>query len=176
MDLGTDIHVILDNLALHKSAMINEWLKDRLNGMFTFTRTSTSWTPTVECLVARPILQKLKIAVVASLYSCLPAIEGYIEHHNGNRAGHLARTKNPTTPLRHCNRVTKGYRTRHRPHDLIGRVPLPRYRPDSRRPQGLFRPGHHDIALLRGSHRPRQLLLPPCGRADRCSVRGFPSP
>ena len=31
---GTDFHVILDNVPSHKSAMVNEWLKDRPDWMF----------------------------------------------------------------------------------------------------------------------------------------------
>ena len=45
---GTDVHMILDNVSSHKSAMVNEWLKDRPHWTFHFTPTSASWTNAVE--------------------------------------------------------------------------------------------------------------------------------
>ena len=45
---GTDVRVILDNVSSHKSAMVNEWLKDRPNWTFQFTLAPASWTNAVE--------------------------------------------------------------------------------------------------------------------------------
>ena len=86
IDPGTDVHVILDNVSSHKSATVNEWLKEHANWTFHFTPTSASWTNAVEGFFSKLTRQRLKNAVFNSIDECITAIEGYIEHHNANSA------------------------------------------------------------------------------------------
>ena len=83
---GTQVHVILDNVSSHKSAEVNEWLKNNANWTFHFAPTSASWMNAVEGFFSRLSRQRLKRAIFNSLDACIAAIEGCIEHHNANDA------------------------------------------------------------------------------------------
>ena len=54
---GTQVHVILDNVSSHKSAEVNEWLKDNPNWTFHFTPTSASWMNAVEGFFSKLLRQ-----------------------------------------------------------------------------------------------------------------------
>jgi transposase len=92
---GTQVHVILDNVSSHKSAEVNEWLKDNANWTFHFTPTSASWMNAVEGFFSKLSRQRLKHAIFNSLDECIAAIEGYIEHHNANDARPFRWSKKP---------------------------------------------------------------------------------
>ena len=92
---GTQLHVVLDNVSSHKSAEVNEWLKDNSNWTFHFTPTSASWMNAVEGFFSRLSRQRLKHAIFNSLDECIAAIEGYIEHHNANDARPFRWSKKP---------------------------------------------------------------------------------
>ena len=83
---GTQVHVILDNVSSHKSAEVNEWLRNNSNWTFHFTPTSASWMNAVEGFFSKLSRQRLKHAIFNSLDECTAAVEGYIEHHNANDA------------------------------------------------------------------------------------------
>ena len=83
---GTPVHVILDNVSSHKSAEVNQWLKDHPDWTFRFTPTSASWMNAVEGFFSRLSRQRLKHAIFNSLDECIAAIVGYIEHHNATDA------------------------------------------------------------------------------------------
>ena len=86
IDPGTDVHVILDNVSSHKSATVNEWLKEHTNWTFHFTPTSASWTNAVEGVFSKLARARLKNAVFYVIDECIMASEGHIEHHNANAA------------------------------------------------------------------------------------------
>ncbi len=92
---GTQLHVVLDNVSSHKSAEVNEWLKDNANWTFHFAPTSASWMNAVEGFFSRLSRQRLKHAIFNSLDECIAAIEGYIEHHNANDARPFRWSKKP---------------------------------------------------------------------------------
>ena len=92
---GTQVHVILDNVSSHKSAEVNEWLKDNANWTFHFTPTSASWMNAVEGFFSKLSRQRLKNAIFNSLDECIAAIEGYIEHHSTNDARPFRWSKAP---------------------------------------------------------------------------------
>ena len=92
---GTQVHVVLDNVSSHKSAEVNEWLKDNANWTFHFTPTSASWMNAVEGFFSKLSRQRLKHAIFNSLDECIAAIEGYIEHHNANDARPFRWSKKP---------------------------------------------------------------------------------
>ncbi len=91
----TQVHVILDNVSSHKSAEVNEWLKDNPDWTFHFTTTSASWMNAVEGYFSKLSRQWLKRAIFNSLDECIAAIEGYIEHHNANDARPFRWSKAP---------------------------------------------------------------------------------
>ncbi len=92
---GTQVHVILDNVSSHKSAEVNEWLKDNANWTFHFTPTSASWMNAVEGFFSKLARQRLKNAIFNSLDECIAAIEGYVEHYNANDARPFRWSKEP---------------------------------------------------------------------------------
>lgn len=91
----TQVHVILDNVSSHKSAEVNEWLKNNPNWTFHFTPTSASWMNAVEGFFSKLSRQRLRHAIFNSLDECIAAIEGYIEHHNSNDARPFRWSKAP---------------------------------------------------------------------------------
>ena len=64
---GTDVHVTLDYVSTHKSAMANEWQNRRPHWMFHFSLTSASWTNTVEGFFFHLSWQRLKQMILNSL-------------------------------------------------------------------------------------------------------------
>ena len=92
---GTSVHVILDNVSFHKSAEVNQWLKDHPDWMFHFTPTSASWRNAVEGFFSRLSRQRRKHANLNSLDACIAAIERYIEHHNAADARPFRWSKEP---------------------------------------------------------------------------------
>ena len=92
---GTRVHVILDNLSAHKSAEVNEWLKDHPDWSFHFTPAPASWTNAVEGFFARLSRRRLKHSVFHSLDECIGAIEAFIAHHNAHEARAFRWSKQP---------------------------------------------------------------------------------
>ena len=84
---GTDVRVVLDSVYSHKSAMVNEWLKDRPNWTFHFTPTPASWTNAVEGFFSKLAMERPKFSSFNPAGERIALIEGYIEHQsaNGNR-------------------------------------------------------------------------------------------
>ena len=92
---GTPVHVILDNVSSHKSAEVNQWLKQHKNWTFHFTPTSASWMNAVERFFSRLSRQRPRHAIFNSLDECIAAIEGYIEHQNATDARPFRWSKKP---------------------------------------------------------------------------------
>ncbi len=66
---GTPVHVILDNVSSHKSAEVNQWLKQHKNWTFHFTPTSASWMNAVEGVVF--LIDPLRISrIVSCRFGC----------------------------------------------------------------------------------------------------------
>ena len=78
---GTPVHVILGNVSSHKSAEVNQWLKDHPDWSFHFTPTSAFWMNAVAGFFSKLSRQRLRHAIFHSLDACIAAIEGYIAHH-----------------------------------------------------------------------------------------------
>ena len=79
---GKDIHVILDNYAVHKHPKVRSWLARHPRWTFHFTPTSASWLNAVEGFFAKLARRKLKRGVFPSLVALQTAINDFIEHHN----------------------------------------------------------------------------------------------
>ena len=101
---GTPVHVILDNVSSHKSAEVNQWLKDHPDWTFHFTPTSASWMNAVEGFLSRLSRQRRKHAIFNSLDECIAAVERYIEHHNAADARLFRWSKGPEDLVEACKK------------------------------------------------------------------------
>jgi transposase len=79
---GKDIHVILDNYAVHKHAKVKAWLARHPRWTFHFTPTSASWLNAVEGFFAKLTRRKLQRGVFPSLVALQTAIKDFVEQHN----------------------------------------------------------------------------------------------
>jgi transposase len=77
-----DVHLVLDNAATHKTALIRRWLLKRPRYHVHFTPTSSSWLNLVECWFS--ILQRRELArgVYRSTYALERAIRQYVAAAN----------------------------------------------------------------------------------------------
>jgi transposase len=77
-----DVHLVLDNAATHKTALIRRWLLKRPRYHVHFTPTSSSWLNLVECWFS--ILQRRELArgVYRSTYALERVIRRYVANAN----------------------------------------------------------------------------------------------
>src|SRR5215207_5508646 len=79
---GLDIHIIMDNYATHKTAVIKTWLARRPHYHVHFTPTSASWINQVERWFAELTRKKLRRGVHTSTKQLETDIRAFIERHN----------------------------------------------------------------------------------------------
>ncbi len=79
---GMDVHMILDNLATHKTALIHRWLAKRPRYHLHFTPTGSSWLNLVERWFAALTEKQLRRGVHRSTRELEGAILAYIESTN----------------------------------------------------------------------------------------------
>jgi transposase len=79
---GKDIHVILDNYAVHKHPKVRAWLARHPRWTFHFTPTSASWLNAVEGFFAKLTRRKLQRGVFPSVVALHTAIKDFVEQHN----------------------------------------------------------------------------------------------
>ena len=79
-----DVHLILDNYATHKTALIQEWLAERPRFHVHFTPTSASWLNMVERWFALLTERQLRRGVHVSVEQLEAAIHDYIDVTNEN--------------------------------------------------------------------------------------------
>ena len=77
-----DVHLILDNYATHKTAMIHRWLLNRPRYHLHFTPTGSSWINLVERWFALLTEKQLRRGVFHSTRKLEDAIRTFIETHN----------------------------------------------------------------------------------------------
>jgi transposase len=77
-----DIHLVLDNSAIHKTAVIHCWLAKRPRYHVHFTPTSASWINLVECWFAILTARQLRRGVFPDIDALETAISAYIAAHN----------------------------------------------------------------------------------------------
>ena len=77
-----DIHVILDNASVHKSALIRRWLASHPRFRFHFTPTYASWLNLVERWFAALTTKPLRRGVHRSVRQLIDAIREFITVHN----------------------------------------------------------------------------------------------
>ncbi len=81
---GLDVHIIMDNYATHKTAVIKNWLARRPHYHVHFTPTSASWINQVERWFAELTRKQLRRGVHTSTKQLEADIRTFIAHHNEN--------------------------------------------------------------------------------------------
>lgn len=79
---GIDIHIIMDNYATHKTALVKNWLARRPNYHVHFTPTSASWINQVERWFAELTRKQIRRGVHTSTKQLEADIIAFIERHN----------------------------------------------------------------------------------------------
>ena len=79
-----DIHVVLDNLATHKTPAIKRWLAKRPRFHFHFTPTHASWLNTAERFFGLLTEHALRRGSHTSVVQLRTAIQDYLDAHNDN--------------------------------------------------------------------------------------------
>ena len=79
-----DVHIVMDNYATHKTALIRAWLARRPRYHIHFTPTSASWINQVERWFAELTRKQLRRGVHTSTSQLEADIRGFIERHNEN--------------------------------------------------------------------------------------------
>ncbi|CAN5373131.1 IS630 family transposase [soil metagenome] len=79
-----DIHIIMDNYATHKTALVKAWLARRPHYHVHFTPTSASWINQVERWFAELTRKQLKRGVHTSTSQLENGIRAFIKVHNDN--------------------------------------------------------------------------------------------
>lgn len=77
-----DVHVILDNLSVHKARAVQRWLLRNPRFHLHFTPTYSSWLNLVECFFSLLTQQALKRGSHTSIPQLRKAILEYIDAHN----------------------------------------------------------------------------------------------
>lgn len=79
-----DVHIIMDNYATHKTALVRAWLARRPHYHVHFTPTSASWINQVERWFAELTRKQLRRGVHTSTAQLKADIHTFIEQHNEN--------------------------------------------------------------------------------------------
>jgi transposase len=79
---GLDVHLIVDNYATHKTAMIRKWFAKRARFHVHFTPTYGSWINLVERWFAELTNKRIRRGVLRSVKELETAIREYIQIHN----------------------------------------------------------------------------------------------
>jgi transposase len=79
---GKIIHVVLDNVATHKTPEVLKWLSRHPRWVFHFTPTSGSWLNAVETFFSALTRRRLRRGVFRSIVDLQAAINRYLKEHN----------------------------------------------------------------------------------------------
>jgi transposase len=79
---GKIVHVVLDNVATHKTPEVMRWLTRHPRWVFHFTPTSSSWLNAVETFFSALTRRRLRRGVFRSIVDLQAAINRYLEDHN----------------------------------------------------------------------------------------------
>lgn len=81
---GLDVHLIWDNYATHKTALIRDWLAKRPRWHVHLTPTSSSWLNQIERFFALLTEQQIRRGVHRSVDDLEAAINAFLDQHNAN--------------------------------------------------------------------------------------------
>jgi transposase len=79
---GLELHLILDNYAIHKSPPVKRWLKRHKRFHLHFTPTSGSWLNLIERWFGELTSKRIRRGTFKSLKALLAAIKEYLDHYN----------------------------------------------------------------------------------------------
>ncbi len=79
-----DVHLVLDNAAIHKTKLVSDWLVKRPRWHLHFTPTSSSWLNLVECWFAVLTRRRLQRGVFTSTQDLEDALRAYIAETNAD--------------------------------------------------------------------------------------------
>ncbi len=79
-----DVHLVWDNYATHKTAIIRDWLAKRPRWHVHLTPTSSSWLNQVERFFALLTQRQIKRGVHRSVAELEDAIHAFLDHHNAH--------------------------------------------------------------------------------------------
>jgi transposase len=79
---GKMVHVVLDNVATHKTPEVMKWLSRHPRWVFHFTPTSGSWLNAVETFFSTLTRRRLRRGAFHSVADLQAAINRYLEDHN----------------------------------------------------------------------------------------------
>ncbi len=83
---GKAVHVVLDNVASHKTPAVRRWLARHPRWTFHFTPTASSWLNAVEGCFAKLTRRRLRRGAFHSLVDLQAAINRFIAEHNETEA------------------------------------------------------------------------------------------
>lgn len=78
----TQIHLVLDNLATHKTPRVRNWFARRPHYVLHFTPTGSSWINQVERWFSKITTEAIRRGSFSSVKQLIEAIEAYIVEHN----------------------------------------------------------------------------------------------
>ena len=81
---GTQIHLVLDNYATHKTAAVKRWFLRHPDYRLHFTPTGSSWLNQVERFFAEITQKRIRRGTFRSVPALERAIEEYLVEHNNN--------------------------------------------------------------------------------------------
>ena len=81
---GLDVHLVMDNYATHKTALIRNWLAKRPRWHVHLTPTSASWLNQVERFFALITERKIRRGIYRSVVALKADIMAFIERHNAD--------------------------------------------------------------------------------------------
>ena len=108
-----DLHVIVDNLNIHKNPAAQDWLARHPRVHFHYTPTHASWMNLIECFFSILTRQGLQQSVHRSKQELKQYLEQYIEHYNQSCSPFLW-TRGPQQ-LQKIIEATKQYQAAHPP-------------------------------------------------------------
>jgi transposase len=117
---GLDVHLIVDNYATHKTAIIRKWFAKRPRFHVHFTPTYGSWINLVERWFAELTNKRIRRGVFRSVKELETAIREYIDIHNEHPAPFVC-TRTPDQILASIARYAQRTLTAH-PARLIART------------------------------------------------------
>jgi hypothetical protein len=79
-----DVHLVMDNYATHKTALIRSWLAKRPRWHIHLTPTSSLWLNQVKRFFALLTDKQIKRSVHRSVAALRETITSFIEHHNAD--------------------------------------------------------------------------------------------
>ncbi len=81
---GTEVHLILDNLSVHKHERVERWRERHPRFRFHFIPTGSSWLNLVESWLSQLTAKSLRRGSFASVYDLVQSIGRFVETYNKN--------------------------------------------------------------------------------------------